>query len=750
MTNRWIFPALGTLVIAVSILGQYWWASVAVLVLFGRLCFLKEPLVVIVTMMIGGFFYCWINNFVNANQLELQQVQQQTGQSVTTQLTVWVDEYDVDGNVVKLIAQLPSTDTKLVINARIVEAKIQKQLQRATGQVTLTVKGRLQALDAATNPGQFDSRQFYALQKINATLSKAEVIAVTQPPTSQSINGWIHQARQNVLQYFEALPPALRYYGETLILGYIRADFYQANQGIRELGLLHLFSISGFQVTMLISLLTCFFGKLRVPTAITAVLILSILPLYYVFSGSIPSLIRAIIIGMLAQGLILLKWRVSALDTWSLSLLGGVFFEPGILGMLGGQLSYLLALALIFMRGLKFWQEIVMMNLVTLPVLLYTTYQTHLLAFLANFIFIPVFTHLIVPLTTLGVITYPIVPPVARGIDYLIAQLSSLITWLSKLPGNIIFGQFNWALALAATGLTFYLMQHFKSRRGWVGLLSLYAIGFIGLKIPLHGTVAFVDVGQGDSIVIQTPYRREVTLIDTGGRLALPVEHQWQQRSKQAKSNAEMFLVPYLMQQGIANIQQIILTHADADHAGDVEVLLKTFRVHYLYVGQGMESMLKYQQLALKYHVQLVGIHTGQQLPQLPLQVLWPKIPGQGKNEDSVVTRGKFGRLTFLFMGDLDRANELCIPAVQIKNTDVIKLGHHGSKTSSGAQFLETVQPQVAIISAGRDNRYHHPHEETLMTLAQTKIPYFSTARDGMIKYEWSLVGDRWSKMKSE
>lgn len=89
----------------------------------------------------------------------------------------------------------------------------------------------------------------------------------------------------------------------------------------------------------------------------------------------------------------------------------GRIFEPGILGMLGGQLSYLLALALIFMRGLKFWQEIVMMNLVTLPVLLYTTYQTHLLAFLANFIFIPVFTHLIVPLTTLGVITYQLCPP---------------------------------------------------------------------------------------------------------------------------------------------------------------------------------------------------------------------------------------------------------------------------------------------------------------------------------------------------
>lgn len=101
-------------------------------------------------------------------------------------------------------------------------------------------------------------------------------------------------------------------------------------------------------------------------------------------------------------------------------------------------------------------------------------------------------------------------------------------------------------------------------------------------------------------------------------------------------------------------------------------------------------------------------------------------------------------------MGDLDRANELRIPVAQIKNTDVIKLGHHGSKTSSDPQFLQAVHPQVAIISAGRDNRYHHPHEETLMTLAQTKIPYFSTARDGMIKYEWSLIGDRWSKMKSE
>lgn len=418
--------------------------------------------------------------------------------------------------------------------------------------------------------------------------------------------------------------------------------------------------------------------------------------------------------------------------------------------MLGGQLSYLLALALVFVQGLKFWQEILMMNLITLPLLLHTTYQTHLLAFLANFVFIPLFTHLIVPLTTIGVLAFPIVPSLAIGVDYLITLLANIIMWLSKLPGNIIFGQFNSILAILATGMTLYLMQNFKSRRGWMVLLTVYAIGFISIKIPFHGTVTFVDIGQGDSIVIQTPINHQVTLIDTGGRLAIPTEHNWQRRIKQAKSNAEMFLVPYLMQQGIADIKQIILTHADADHAGDIEILLKAFKVHWLYVGQGMEKMPKYQYLALKYHVKLVGIHAGQKVVDLPLQVLWPVKNGQGKNEDSVVTLGKFGRLSFLFMGDLDRANELRLPLQQIKPVDVIKLGHHGSKTSSSQDFLETLKPKVAIISAGRNNRYHHPHEETLMNLAQNKIPYFSTARDGMIKYEWSQFSDNWSKMKSE
>lgn len=732
------------------ILGHNWWAIGALFIILLRIYFLKEPQVLIVTLITCGFFYYWLDTFKQHNQDLQQQVQQQLDQSVEFDFTAWADELDVDGNILKTVATLPQTDTKILVNAVIGDKTTKEQLEQVTGRIVLNIRGNIKLIDEATNPGQFDSRKFYALQQINATLSKGQVKVVQKLGDTATLIGWVHKLHQKVIAYFETLPSNLRFYGETLILGYIRSDFYQENQGIRELGLLHLFSISGFQVVMFIKLLRWFFNQLRIPIEITAILTLLLLPLYFLFSGSIPSLIRAIIVGMVAQGLLIIKSRLTTLDSWSLSLLGGVVIEPGILEMLGGQLSYLLALALVFVRGLKFWQEIIMMNLIILPLLLATTYQTHLLAFLANFIFIPIFTHLMVPLTTIGVLIFPIFPVLSNGIDYIIAELSTLITWLSKLPGNIIFGHFNIGLALLATGMTFYLMQNFKSRRGWLILLSIYFVGFVGLKIPLHGSVAFVDIGQGDSIVIQMPYHREVTIIDTGGRLAMPLKQSWQRRQKQAKTNADMFLVPYLMYQGIANIKQIILTHADADHAGDVEILLKTFKVQHLYVGQEMEKMPKYQQLANKYHVDLVGVHAGQKLPGLPLEILWPIVSGQGKNEDSVVTRGSFGKLNFLFMGDLNRENELRLPTKAISATQVIKLGHHGSKTSSDERFLQAAKPEIAIISAGRNNRYHHPHQETLATLAANKISYFSTARDGMIKYEWSLFGGHWSKMKSE
>lgn len=747
MTNRWIFPTFSVAAISGLILGHVWWALLCMLLITLRVFRLRQPQVLWWLIIISGFFICYFINFTKHNEQIKEGVMKLQGTQISISSTVWVDDLYFDGNQVKYVAE-SMAQGKILVNLILPNQKIKSELQNISGAVKIVSSGQINLINDATNSGQFDARNYYQLQQINGQLSKGTITKFTVVK-DHSLMAGIHNLRQKVINYFEKLPKYLRFYGETLILGYVRPDFYQDNQGIQELGLLHLFSISGFQVTIFIILISKFLRLLGLPKEIIAILLLFLLPMYYIFSGSIPSLIRAILIGMINQFIGLTHRRITKLDGWSWSLLGGFLFEPGILQMLGGQLSYLLALALIFTEKLKFWQQIIMMNLVTLPLLLYTTYQWHLIAIFANFIFIPIFTFLIVPMTMVGVVTYSILPAIATVINTVITMLNKLITFLAGLPGNIIFGQITWLSVILLTGITFYLMQKITNWRVWVTITSLYVISWLIIQLPLHGEVTFIDIGQGDSILIQTPFKREVTLIDTGGRLAFGTQQKWQQRIKKSKSNAELFLLPYLKQRGISRINQIILTHADADHSGDLPVVLKNVRVDKVYVGNGLENEKNYQVLARKYNTIFQPLSEGDLVANSQLTVLWPQEKSHGKNEDSVVTYAKYGKLKFMFMGDLDQKNEMKIVANRHKlRTDVIKLGHHGSKTSSAPEFLQAVKPKIAIISAGRNNRYHHPHEETMITLINKKISYFSTARDGMIKYEWSLLGDGWWKMK--
>lgn len=747
MANRWIFPTISVVAISGLILGHEWWSLLIIALMLLRVFKLHQVQILWWSLVISVLFIGYFVSFTNQNKQGQQAISQYQDKQITIVSKVWVDDLYFDGNQIKYVAEI-TPQQKILVNVVLPSQAAKVNLQKTTGAVKITSSGQIGLINSATNSGQFDAHNYYQLQQINGQLTKGTIqkfVAIKD----NSLMASIHDLRQKVIKYFEQLPKYLRFYGETLILGYVRPDFYQDNQGIKELGLLHLFSISGFQVTMFIMLGTKLLRLLGLPKEIIAIVLLILLPLYYIFSGSIPSLIRAILLGMISQLLVLTHRRITKLDGWSWSLLGGLVFEPGILQMLGGQLSYLLALALIFTENLKFWQQIIMMNIVTLPLLLYTTYQWHLIAILANFIFIPIFTFMVVPITVVGVLTHYFLPPLASGINTLISMLNQIITELSNLPGNIIFGQITWVSVVLLTVITFYLMQKIANWRGWTVLVGLYLISWLSLQLPLHGEVTFVDIGQGDSILIQTPFKREVTLIDTGGRLAFGPQQKWQQRIKQSKSNAELFLLPYLKQRGISRINQIILTHADADHSGDLPVVLKNMTVDKVYVGNGLENKQNYQALAQKYNTIFQPLRAGDVITNGQLKVLWPQKKSRGKNEDSIVTTGQYGKLRFIFMGDLNQTNELKIVAMRHDlRTDVIKLGHHGSKTSSAPKFLQAIKPKIAIISAGRNNRYHHPHAETLKTLADNKISYFSTAQDGMIKYEWSLFGDGWWKMK--
>lgn len=169
---------------------------------------------------------------------------------------------------------------------------------------------------------------------------------------------------------------------------------------------------------------------------------------------------------------------------------------------------------------------------------------------------------------------------------------------------------------------------------------------------------------------------------------------------------------------------------------------MKNFRVKQILVPAGMETLPKFQ-TRLAYPVKVVPV-TNQSSPMTDLQILHPLQVGSATNDDSLVLFGHFGKLRFLFMGDLPQNGEKLImkqyPNLQ---ADVLKLGHHGSKTSSNLAFLKQVQPHYGIISAGRRNRYHHPNLETMQRLQQSKIVPLSTQNYGMIRYRYYSFYDQ-------
>lgn len=236
--------------------------------------------------------------------------------------------------------------------------------------------------------------------------------------------------------------------------------------------------------------------------------------------------------------------------------------------------------------------------------------------------------------------------------------------------------------------------------------------------------VNVIDVGQGDAILIRTPGR--VTLIDTGDTPA---------RDK---------LVAYIKKQGVTTIDNLVITHAHADHIGGAAAVMDNFAVKHIYdSGQPATSALyrSYLSQIKKKNTPFTVVAAGQEIDIGGgiMQVLNPQaqpIAGTQSdiNNNSIVLRLVYGQFTMLLAGDAEREAET---AIVKKGGDirsqVLKSGHHGSRTSSSAAFLKAVVPEAAIISVGAGNDYHHPHPSLLKRYADNIIKVWRTDTDGTV-----------------
>jgi competence protein ComEC len=332
--------------------------------------------------------------------------------------------------------------------------------------------------------------------------------------------------------------------------------------------------------------------------------------------------------------------------------------------------------------------------------------------------------------------------------------LAHLCAWLLSVSRVAVSMHARWEpdwripgppLWLAALFVAMLVVAAWRGRPGWVrmgawiGVLSALAIIVAHPFAPVVERGKFelsaIDVGQGDSLLAGFP-QGPLMLVDAGG---IP---SFGRTRKPGIDIGEDVVSPYLWSRSIKHLDVVVMTHAHEDHMGGMNAVLRNFHPRELWTGatQGSPEWNSVRETAERLHITIRRMQRGAPFAYggATVQVLAPGpeyvADEKPKNDDSLVMRIRFGNTSFLLTGDMEKRieNELAERGL-LEHDDVLKVGHHGSRTSSTAGLLDIEKPEFGIISAGFDNSYGHPHPLTLQALEERRVVVYRTDQRGLV-----------------
>ena len=612
-------------------------------------------------------------------------------------------------------------------------------------------------------PGAFDTRGWLKSQGFAAygRFKDYRIIGSRWTPerTFANFRKWI-QAR-----FDDYLDPA-----ETgLLLGLLAGDRSGIPEALRSdfqrSGLVHVLAISGFHVVLLAGILMIFLKATGLPLRAVRIIAVALLFLYIPVTGGSPAVRRAVLMFSVPQIGALFQRPANTMNSLGVALILILLPEPGILWNPGFQLSVAATAGILIgsplnpfanfpesLKRNKLWNTL-------RAFAIDPTYVT-LCATLATAPFLVHHFKTLSPMAWLGNIV--VVPGISWGmqaglfalispIDFLrehfcyaasfFLRLASLLTRLisDSSIASVTIGPFSPAiLLLIGFALTFIpaIRRNRIARIYCVSCLALFAGLFCynSYAKAMHPTwkLTTIDVGQGDSHLVEAPSGRHF-LVDAG--------------DNSRQDSGKDIIVPFLHHIGVRELDALIITHPDKDHFGGAKSILKTFPVKELWASDCAikERKPEWQQViqeARKRNIPIRKIHRG---------ILWKETYFEMRtihprndicveaNEGSITLRLKGLGHSAVLTGDLTVKGEKEIMKTDAYlKSDVLKLGHHGSKTSSSVPFLNAVNPMYAIIPSGKNNRFRHPSKEVVQRLDSLDIPYINTAERGSISITFS------------
>ena len=599
---------------------------------------------------------------------------------------------------------------------------------------TISIYGRISTPSSPTVPHRFDFQNFLFYQGIYYTIHTSDLRIEY---TSFSPWRWQHDLADWIRGRF---PPLTAGYLQAFFLG-VRTDIDEDMMDVyNDLGILHVFAISGVHVTLLTGMIKDFLKRCYlVDIIVDAVLIVFCIAFIFVTGASV-SIIRASLMGIFAILNRRFRLGFSSFDIFSLVFILNFVVNPRIVFSSGFQFSYWIAFVLMcsrpVLKGLSSVKSrlaiVFLARMASIPLSVASGFEINVTSYIANLLLVPLLMQIIFP-ALLITLFLPFLAPITDTLLMFFEYLNGFL--LPFLSFNLIFGAVNLPIVLvlqASLLLSCYFFE--KHKKLWIRflLLAFYIVVLEGNRIwHPYTAVTFLDVGQGDATILRSPHQSCTIVVDTGGDV-----------SRIRSADPSIFsntIEPYLLGNGVRNVDFLILTHEHYDHIAEAIPLMNRFNVKNIILSEA-EHGRQMQEIVAKANRLGIPIHTARPMDTFTCgnqiyTFIHDEIDNYDFNEDSLVMTVTAKGFNIMITGDIGHPSEAAVlNNNSLSQIHFYQVAHHGSRYSNSLEFMDALNIDYAIVQVGRRNLYSHPHQELFDVVDALGIPLLNNAVHGTVQ----------------
>lgn len=631
--------------------------------------------------------------------------------------------------------------------------------------------GNFKLAQERRNPGGFDYRFYLKTKKIYGIVTTKNTKKLKE--NNANIISMIANKTANVIK--NQSKKLLKNKEACLLIGLLIGDTdeidEETKEDFRNSNLTHMLAVSGLHVSYVLLGVNYIITKVKIHKKLSKIIVMLLILFFILVTGATPSVLRAgtMTIYLIIGGIF--YRRISVFSSLNLSLLVIIIMNPYCLFDVGLQLSYAGTIGIVYLYPIikeKIYNKAnsilitISANIVIIPIMLYNFNTISLTFFISNLLAGPIIGIIIIlgfSIIIISLIFFPIANIFSKILNLLIILFLNTAKACANLPFSKIFiitptlkfiFLYYCLLVFIIIKERIQIRINIKLKNKVIAILIILVIinpikYFSNIK-QSNLKIYFVDVGQGDSTCIVTP-KNKVILIDGGGN------------SKDENYDiGKQTLLPYLLDKKINKIDYCIVSHFDSDHCGGLMYILKNLKVKNIIIGKQYEEYENYKEfikIAKDKKINIRVVEAGEKITiekNLYIDVLWPinrekMVIQNAINNNSLVFKLRYVNFSMLFTGDIEEIAEKEILDNYKENTEllkstILKVAHHGSKTSSTKEFINIVKPKYAVIGVGKDNKFGHPSNVTIENLKTINTEIYRTDEMGEISINVNIKGN--------